>query len=66
MALLLIPVIFFSGLTGFSLTDRVSELTATIIYGVLIYFAIIFVTWALFSKDRSNQAKSLMRIFRGY
>jgi len=66
MILVLIPAALMATLTGFSLVERVPMLTATVIYGLISFPALIIVTWALFSKDRSSQAKSVAGIFRGY
>lgn len=64
--LLFVPIILIATATGFALTERTSMLTATVIYGLAMYPVLVFVIWALFSKDRSTQFKKFIAFFRGY
>jgi hypothetical protein len=62
----IVPIVLVSIFTGFSLIERVPQLTISIAAGIVTFPIILLVIWLIFSKDRKRQFNSLMSIFRGY
>ena len=58
----IVPIVLVSIFTGFSLIERVPQLTISIVT----FPIILLVIWLIFSKDRKRQLNSSMSIFRGY